>query len=69
MDYHLDIQRKNSFESIANLYDRFRPGCSEGLYKFLAQELNLNPSSKVLEVGCGSGQASLDLMCIGRPLF
>ncbi|CAM5396715.1 hypothetical protein SMICM304S_10061 [Streptomyces microflavus] len=45
------------FDEDAELYDRARPGYPPGLYDDLAELAGAGPGSRVLEVGCGTGQA------------
>jgi len=47
-----------SFDQIATLYDRARPNYPEQLFNDLFALGNLEPGARVLEIGCGTGQAS-----------
>lgn len=49
------------FDSDAELYDRARPGYPPALYDDLAELAGARPGSRVLEVGCGTGQATVPL--------
>ncbi|MEU0761224.1 class I SAM-dependent methyltransferase [Streptomyces microflavus] len=53
------------FDEDAELYDRARPGYPPGLYDDLAELAGVGPGSRVLEVGCGTGQATVDLAARG----
>lgn len=53
------------FDEDAELYDRARPGYPPGLYDDLAELAGAGPGSRVLEVGCGTGQATVELAARG----
>ena len=50
-----------TFDEDAELYDRARPGYPPKLYDDLAELAGAGPGSRVLEVGCGTGQATVPL--------
>jgi SAM-dependent methyltransferase len=49
------------FDEDAHLYDRIRPTYPSALFDDLGQIAQLSPGSRVLEIGAGTGQATLDL--------
>lgn len=51
------------FDGIADVYDRVRPGYPGALFAELAA--SAPATTDVLEVGCGSGQATRDLLGLG----
>ena len=53
------------FDEVPELYDRVRPTYPEELYADLAAVTGLSDRSSVLEVGCGTGQATRALAGIG----
>jgi SAM-dependent methyltransferase len=50
-----------TFDEDAERYARRRPGYPEELFDDLARRVPLAPGSRVLEIGCGTGQATLPL--------
>jgi len=57
-----------TFDQIAALYDRARPNYPEQLFDDLFAVGSLGPRTKVLEIGCGTGQASRPLARRGCQL-
>ncbi len=53
------------FGEDADLYDRARPGYPDQLFTDLAGLADLGPRSRVLEIGCGTGQATRPLARLG----
>ncbi|MBC9714788.1 class I SAM-dependent methyltransferase [Streptomyces sp. TRM66268-LWL] len=47
------------------LYDRVRPGYPDGLFTDLVAVTGMDDRSSVLEVGCGTGQATRSLAALG----
>src|ERR1051326_2358664 len=56
------------FNDVPELYDRVRPGYPDELFADLVDVSGLNTSSSVLEVGCGTGQATRSLAALGFAL-
>ena len=52
---------KTTFNEDAGTYDRARPRYPEALFDDLAEMAGLQPESALLEIGCGTGQATLPL--------
>lgn len=52
---------RSTFDRAALLYDRVRPGYPEELFEDLVSISGIPAGGRVLEVGCGTGQATLPL--------
>ncbi|MEU8876017.1 class I SAM-dependent methyltransferase [Streptomyces javensis] len=53
------------FNEVAEVYDRVRPGYPDELFADLVAITGMDESSSVLEVGCGTGQATRSLAPLG----
>jgi SAM-dependent methyltransferase len=53
------------FNEVAELYDRVRPGYPDELFADLVSITGMDQRSSVLEVGCGTGQATRSLAALG----
>ena len=53
-----DYSLKKTFNTVAELYNQARPNYPEELFRFLIQNTGLTTKSKLLEIGCGTGQAT-----------
>ncbi len=53
--------RKRSFDAAARLYDRFRPGYPETLFNDLVELSGIPEGGRILEIGPGTGQATVPL--------
>jgi SAM-dependent methyltransferase len=58
---HEIAELRANFDEAAELYDRARPGYPAQLFDDLANLAGLRPRARVLEIGCGTGQATLPL--------
>ena len=58
-----------SFDAVAALYDAHRPGYPQALFDDLMAAAALEPQDAILELGCGSGQATQSLAPYGRPIL
>jgi SAM-dependent methyltransferase len=55
------MEARETFETVADLYGEVRQGYPAGLYDDLELLAGLGPAARVLEIGCGAGQATADL--------
>ena len=53
------------FNEVPELYDRVRPAYPDALFADLVATTGIDASSSVLEVGCGTGQATHSLAALG----
>ena len=63
-----DSARRYPHDEVADLYDRVRPGYPDALFDDIAAYANLGADARILEVGCGSGQATLPLAARGYAI-
>jgi SAM-dependent methyltransferase len=59
---------RETFDAATELYDRARPGYPPALFADLATLTCLGPGYRILEIGCGTGQASMPLAARGGDL-
>jgi SAM-dependent methyltransferase len=52
---------RSTFDAVATLYDEARPGYPERLFDDLASLSGTGSGARALEIGCGTGQATLPL--------
>jgi SAM-dependent methyltransferase len=52
---------KVTFDTVADRYHQARPDYPVGLFEALVNEAGLAPAARLLEVGCGTGKATLPL--------
>lgn len=57
-----------TFTEDAELYDRVRPGYPRQMYEDLSELAALGEGCRVLEIGCGTGQATVPLAATGCRL-
>jgi SAM-dependent methyltransferase len=60
-----DMSRARSFDAWAGDYDRFRPGYPDALFEMIASELPLPRIPHVVDLGAGTGRASLAMAGLG----
>lgn len=53
---------KWTFDTVAETYEKLRPGYVPQLYKDIFNYVSINKASKVVEVGIGGGQATLPIL-------
>jgi SAM-dependent methyltransferase len=57
----MTVAREKSFEEVAAAYDEVRPGYPSAVYDRIIEFGCLTPATKVLEVGVGTGKATIPL--------
>ena len=65
----LGERRRESFDEVAELYDKARPGYPESLVQDLESLASLSRSSRILEVGAGTGQLTTRLAKSGADIL
>ena len=65
MDKQERLARRMEFGAAAQTYDAVRPGYPTRLVNALIMRAGLNNASRVLEIGCGTGQLTRDLAPTG----
>jgi SAM-dependent methyltransferase len=55
------MRLRGAFDEAAELYDRARPGYPAELFDELERQAGIGPGCRVLEIGSGTGQATLPL--------
>lgn len=60
---------RSTFDGAAALYDEVRPGYPEGLFEDIVSLSGVPSGGRVLEVGCGTGQATLPLARRGYEIL
>ena len=62
------MERRFTFNQVADLYRAARPDYSEALIEDVVSYADLKPNDKVLEVGCGTGLATKSFAKRGFPI-
>ena len=62
------VRRKESFDAAASDYARYRLGYPDEVVDAVITASQLHPGSRVLEIGCGTGQLSVPLARHGAEL-
>ena len=60
---------RSTFDEAATLYDKVRPGYPGELFEDIASLSGVPPRGRILEVGCGKGQATLPLARRGYEIL
>ena len=61
--------RKRSFNRVAKLYDEIRPRYPDALTADVIKLSGLRADGRILEIGCGTGQATMPLARKGYPML
>ena len=60
---------RSAFDRASSLYDEVRPGYPDELFEDVVSLSGVPPGARILEVGCGTGQATLPLARRGYGLL
>lgn len=60
-----DLTRGLTFDAVASRYDLYRPRYPSTLFDDLRDVVGIGPDSRILEVGCGPGVATEEMMSRG----
>ena len=52
-------ERRKTFDEVAELYDRHRPGYPEQLVDDVVWLSGIPPRGRIIEIGCGPGKATV----------
>ncbi|MGF7030734.1 trans-aconitate methyltransferase [Paenibacillus mucilaginosus] len=52
------MERKHTFNKVTREYERYRPRYPKELFEEIAASNSVTPTSPILEIGCGTGQAT-----------
>jgi trans-aconitate methyltransferase len=63
------MERRFTFDGVAALYDAAHPDYPEALFEDVAAAAKLGDDDPVLEIGCGTGQATRHLAPRGFPII
>jgi ubiquinone/menaquinone biosynthesis C-methylase UbiE len=64
-----DLSLRTTFNRVAKLYDEMRPGYPEALIGDVLSLSGIPPDGRILEIGCGAGQATLPLARRGYAML
>ena len=53
---------EGTFDTVVNRYEKMRPGYAPELYQMIFDYVNIDGNSRAVEVGSGSGQATLPVL-------
>ena len=59
---------RNSYDQVAPLYDRARPTYPAALFDDIVDYAILAEDARILEIGCGSGQATVPMAARGYAI-
>ncbi|RCW50264.1 methyltransferase domain-containing protein [Paenibacillus prosopidis] len=59
------MENKHTFNAVANEYEKFRPSYPSELFQGIIQYSLIEKHDRILEIGCGTGQATSGLVDLG----
>ncbi len=63
------MEQRFTFDKIGELYDRYRPGYPKAVIEDIASLSKLPADGRILEIGSGTGKATLLLASLGRSIL
>ena len=60
---------ETTFDTVVSIYDKMRPGYAPELFQKIFEYVSVGEKSRVVEVGSGSGQATLPVLKTGCELI
>jgi SAM-dependent methyltransferase len=63
------VEQRFTFDQVANVYKAARPDYPEALVEDVVSYADLKPNDKIVEVGCGTGQATKSFAKRGFPIL
>lgn len=57
----MSTEQRFTFDEVAELYDRYRPSYPEEIFEDLIAASGISSGERILEIGCGTGQATRSL--------
>jgi SAM-dependent methyltransferase len=64
-----NLNKRAVFDTVAELYDQSRPGYPEKLFEDIISLSSIPNGGDILEIGCGTGQATLPFACRGYRML
>jgi SAM-dependent methyltransferase len=61
-------ERRRTFDGVAELYDRLRPGYPDRLFEDVVTLSAIPPGGRILEIGAGPGKATVEFARRGYPM-
>ena len=65
----IDRDKRTTFENVADIYNRVRTGYPEELIEDILSLSELLPDGRILEIGCGSGNATISFARLGYRIL
>jgi ubiquinone/menaquinone biosynthesis C-methylase UbiE len=63
------MEQRFTFDQVASVYREARPGYPDALVDDVVSYADLKPNDRILEVGCGTGQATMSFAKRGFPIL
>jgi SAM-dependent methyltransferase len=63
------MEQRFTFDQVADVYQASRPGYPDALIDDVVAYAALGPDDRILEVGCGTGQATASFASKGNPIL